>query len=75
VRQILADVLLQAGRAREAETVYWADLYRNPDNGWSLFGLARALRAQKKDEEAAAVQKRFEKAWAKADVELAASRF
>jgi tetratricopeptide (TPR) repeat protein len=75
VRQILADVLLQAGRAREAETVYWADLYRNPDNGWSLFGLARALRAQKKDEEAAAVEKRFEKAWAKADVELAASRF
>jgi tetratricopeptide (TPR) repeat protein len=74
-RQILADVLLQAGRPREAETVYWADLARNPENGWSLFGLAQALRAQKKDEEAAAVEKRFEKAWAKADVKLAASRF
>ena len=29
--------------AEEAETIYWEDLRRNPDNGWSLFGLARAL--------------------------------
>jgi tetratricopeptide (TPR) repeat protein len=75
VRQLLGDVLLQAGRAREAETVYWSDLVRNPENGWSLFGLARALRAQKRDEEAAAVEKRFDKAWARADVKLTASRF
>jgi tetratricopeptide (TPR) repeat protein len=75
VRQVLADVLLQAGRPREAETVYWADLTRNPENGWSLFGLARALRAQKRDDEAAAVEKRFEKAWARADTKLAGSRF
>ena len=68
-------MLLQAGRAREAETVYWDDLARNPENGWSLFGLAQALRAQGKDEEAAAVQKRFEKAWTKADVTLTGSRF
>ena len=74
-RQILADVLLQAGRAREAETVYWADLARNAENGWSLFGLAQALRAQQKGEEAAAAQKRFEKAWSKADVTLTGSRF
>jgi hypothetical protein len=74
-RQILADVLLQAGRAREAETVYWADLARNPENGWSLYGLGKALRAQKRDDEAAAVEKRFEKAWAKADVKLTGSRF
>jgi predicted Zn-dependent protease len=74
-RQILADVLLQAGQAREAETVYWADLYRNPENGWSLHGLARALRAQKRDDEAAAAEKRFEKAWSRSDVKLTASRF
>jgi tetratricopeptide (TPR) repeat protein len=74
-RQILADVLLQAGRPAEAATVYWADLTKNQDNGWSLYGLARALRAQKKDDVAEAVEKRFEKAWAKADVKLAASRF
>jgi tetratricopeptide (TPR) repeat protein len=74
-RQILADVLLQAGRPAEAATVYWADLKRNPDNGWSLHGLSLALRAQGKADEAAVVEKRFEKAWGKADVKLSASRF
>jgi tetratricopeptide (TPR) repeat protein len=74
-RQALAAVLLEAGRAREAETVYWEDLTRNPDNGWSLFGLAQALRAQGRADDAAATQARFEKAWARADVKLTASRF
>ena len=74
-RQALAAVLLAAGRAREAETVYWEDLSRNPDNGWSLFGLAQALRAQGRADDAAAAQARFEKAWARADVKLTASRF
>src|SRR5262249_890998 len=46
VRQALGAVLLQAGRAREAEEVYREDLERNPNNGWSLFGLAQSLRAQ-----------------------------
>jgi tetratricopeptide (TPR) repeat protein len=74
-RQALAAVLLAAGRAKEAETVYWEDLSRNPDNGWSLFGLAQALRTQGRADEAAAAQARFEKAWARADVKLSASRF
>ncbi len=72
-RQLLGAVLLEAGQAREAETVYWEELRRNPDNGWSLFGLAQALRAQGKD--AAPVEARFQKAWANADVTLTASRF
>jgi tetratricopeptide (TPR) repeat protein len=75
VRQSLGAVLLAAGRAPEAEAVYWADLRENPENGWSLFGLAKALRAQGKDEQAAAVEARFARAWAAADVELTASRF
>jgi hypothetical protein len=74
-RQALAAVLLEAGRAKEAETVYWEDLSRNPDNGWSLFGLAQALRAQGRADEAGAAQARFEKAWTRADVKLSASRF
>ena len=74
-RQALAAVLLAAGRAKEAETIYWEDLSRNRDNGWSLFGLAQALRAEGKTDEAAAVQARFDKAWARADVKLTASRF
>ena len=74
VRQTLGAVLLEAGRADEAETVFWEDLNRNRENGWSLFGLMQALRAQGKQEEAALVEARFEKAWASADIRLAASR-
>jgi tetratricopeptide (TPR) repeat protein len=75
VRQVLGAVLLAAGRAAEAEVVYWEDLKRNPENGWSLKGLAQALRAQGKDEQAAHAEQRLAKAWANADVQLAASRF
>ena len=75
VRQSLGAVLLKAGRAAEAEAVYWEDLRRNPENGWSLFGLMQALRAQKRDDEAAEIEQRFKRAWANADVELTSSRF
>lgn len=73
-RQALGAVLLEAGRAREAETVYWEDLKSNRENGWSLFGLMKALEAQNKTDEAAVIRTRFEKAWARADVKLTASR-
>jgi len=75
VRQSLGAVLLAAGRAQQAEAVYREDLKRNPENGWSLFGLAQALRTQSKTAEASAVDKRFRRAWARADVQLLASRF
>jgi tetratricopeptide (TPR) repeat protein len=75
VRQSLGAVLLQAGRAAEAEAVYREDLRRNPENGWSLFGLAQSLRVQGKTWEAAAAEARFRKAWPRADVTLTASRF
>ena len=74
-RQSLGAVLLAAGRPAEAETVYWEDLRRNRENGWSLFGLVQSLEAQGKTDEAAAARARFEKAWSNADVELTASRF
>jgi tetratricopeptide (TPR) repeat protein len=74
-RHALGAILLQAGRPAEAETVYWEDLRRNRDNGWALFGLAQALKAQKKTEDAALVEARFKKAWQRADVTLTASRF
>jgi len=74
-RLALGAVLLQAGRPAEAETVYWEDLRRNRDHGWALFGLAKALRAQGKNEQAEIVEARFTKAWARADVTLPASRF
>jgi tetratricopeptide (TPR) repeat protein len=74
-RLALGAILLEAGRAAEAETVYWDDLRRNRENGWALFGLLQALRAQKKTAEATLTEARFMKAWARADVTLTASRF
>lgn len=74
VRQSLGATLLKAGRAAQAEAVYREDLRRNPENGWALFGLARALEAQGKAE-AGAVDVRFRRAWSRADVTLQASSF
>jgi tetratricopeptide (TPR) repeat protein len=75
VRQSLGAVLLEAGHAAEAETVYWQDLNQNPENGWSLFGLAQSLKAQGKNEQATEIERRFQRAWARPDVKLIASRF
>lgn len=75
IRHSLGAALLKAGRAAEAESVYREDLKRFPENGWSLFGLAAALRAQGKSADAAAVEQRFATAWSAADTRLTASRF
>jgi tetratricopeptide (TPR) repeat protein len=75
IRQSLGAALLKAGRNAEAEQVYRDDLKRFPENGWSLYGLAAALRAQGKNAEAAKVEQRFTVAWSEADVKLTGSRF
>lgn len=75
IRHSLGAVLLRTGRPAEAEVVYREDLKRFPENGWSLFGLMQALRAQGKATEALAVDARFRAAWKDADVTLTASRF
>jgi tetratricopeptide (TPR) repeat protein len=75
VRQALGAVLLEAGRAAEAEAIYWQDLSGNRENGWSLFGLMQSLRAQGKGEQAVVIEQRFRKAWQRSEVTLTASRF
>ncbi|SFU73332.1 hypothetical protein [Halomonas korlensis] len=75
VRHVLGAVLLEAGHAEEAETIYRDALAVHPDNGWSLKGLEQSLAAQGKDTEAAEAGEAFEQAWARADVWLPASRF
>ncbi|MDX1539043.1 hypothetical protein [Arsukibacterium sp.] len=74
VRQTLGFMLLNSGQAAEAETVYREELRRNPENGWSLFGLEQALRQQGKTGDADTMAKRFEQAWRHADITLTASR-
>ncbi len=75
VRHALGATLMDAKRYAEAEAVYRQDLARYPENGWSLFGLSRALQKQGKDAEAAAVAARFERIWQHADVKLTSSCF
>jgi tetratricopeptide (TPR) repeat protein len=75
VRHTLGAVLLEAGRAAEAEAVYREALAIHPDNGWSLHGLAAALRAQGNASEAAEIEARFQAMWARADVWISGSRF
>jgi tetratricopeptide (TPR) repeat protein len=73
-RHALGAALLEAGRAAEAETVYWEDLRRHPDNGWALYGVVQALKAQKKDPQAAIVEARLKDRWSRADTEIVSSR-
>jgi tetratricopeptide (TPR) repeat protein len=75
VRHNLGAVLLQAGRPVEAESVYWDDLRVHPKNGWALHGLAQALRAQGKNDQAKLVEADFKTAWKDADIQLTSSRF
>lgn len=74
-RHNLGAVLIEAGRAAEAEEVYRKDLQKNRNNGYALFGLLQSLRTQGKTTEAADVERRFRIAWARADVILTSSRF
>ena len=73
-RQTLGALLLAAGQPAAAERTYREELQRNPENGWSLYGLAQSLRAQKREAEAREVDARFAKAWSNADIKIAASR-
>jgi len=75
VRHNLGAVLIQSGQAKEAQEVYEEDLKINRENGWSLFGLYQSHLIQGNHQEAAEYQKRFNQAWAEADVALTASRF
>lgn len=67
-RHALGNILLAADRPAEAETVFWQDLRRNPENGWALTGLLKALKVQKKEAMAETVAARLAKTWARADL-------
>jgi hypothetical protein len=75
VRHSLGAVLLEAGRPEQAEHVYRDDLRQWRENGWSLYGLMTSLRMQGRMDEARLVEKRYMKAFVRADVALTGSRF
>lgn len=75
LRHFLGAALLDAKRPAEAEAVYLADLAEHPENGWALFGLWKAQMAQRKHDAAATTKKRFDAAWAQADIRITRSAF
>ena len=60
-RETLGAALIRDGQHAAAEKVFREDLARNKNNPRALYGLARALRGQKKD--AGAVTAQFAKLW------------
>ena len=75
VRHTLGAVLLEAGYPAEAKVVYWQDLRRYRDNGYSLYGLWQSFKSRGLREDAACIKAQFQVAWADADVVLSSSRF
>ncbi len=74
-RDWLGAALLDAGRPADAERVFREGLEHRPRNGWSLLGIAQALRARGRTAEADAAQQEFERAWVRSDTWLPAPRF
>ena len=75
MRQALGAALLEADQPDHAEVAFREDLRDWPENGWSLFGLLQSLRAQGKTDEAKRIERRFLRAWSRADIVLTAARF
>ncbi|HKQ37251.1 MAG TPA: hypothetical protein VJ063_04170 [Verrucomicrobiae bacterium] len=69
-RPALGAALLRVGDAAKAETIFREDLKRWPRNGYSLFGLEQALRAQGQTDAAESVARELEQAWKRSDVKL-----
>ena len=72
-RHWLGAALLEAERYADAEHVYRAALDDHPHNGWSLFGLKAALKAQGLS--SPTVDADFEASWARSDTWIRGSRF
>src|SRR6266850_2394043 len=70
VRESLGGVLLMSGDNAGAEKVFREDLDHHPRNPRSLFGLQRALKAQKRDYDASFVEKQFQASWKGGDTQL-----
>jgi tetratricopeptide (TPR) repeat protein len=75
VRHLLGAELLRAGKADDAARTYREDLARHPANGWALYGLMQALKAEGRSAEASAAEAEFRTAWRRATISISASAF
>jgi hypothetical protein len=69
-KHYLGNAFLENGDGINAEKVFRKDLLNNNENGWSLYGLYKALLLQKKNIEAARVSARFKVAFSKAGIKI-----
>ena len=53
--------------------MYREDLAQWRDNGWSLYGLSRALEEQGKTEDALAVKRDYDRVWSNAEEQITTS--
>jgi tetratricopeptide (TPR) repeat protein len=83
-RHALGALLLEQGKAEEAEAVYRSDLgldgklsraCQHPDNLWSLQGLHECLTRRSETVEAALIKQRLDLAMARAEIPIKASCF
>jgi len=74
VAHLLGAALLEAGKPAEAEAVYKDSLHHYRRDGWALMGLAKALQAQGKGDEATAAGREFGEAWRRSDTRIDTSR-
>ena len=73
-RLALGELQLKLRKWRDAEGTFRRDLASNPDSGWAYRGLARALRGQGRNTEAAQADAAMARAWQQADPVLTAAR-
>jgi tetratricopeptide (TPR) repeat protein len=62
-RHYLGNALINSGKYNEAIAVFKKDLIINPNNGWSLAGLASCYTALKNKTALADAQKKLQNAW------------
>ncbi len=74
VRQSLGAVLLEQGNAAEAEMVFRRSLMQTPNNGWALYGLLEAQKAQGDTVGAEQTTELFGNAWLGEKTELSLAR-
>lgn len=74
-RHWLGALQLEMGDAEAAEATYREALVDHPLNGWSLYGLEQALRAQVRHGDAELVKVEFDTSWYDADIWIRSSRY
>ena len=73
IRHWLGAAQLEMGQFAQAEETYRQEIQDHPHNGWSLYGLREALKAQGKSY--TEIEEDFIQSWARSDTRITSSKF